>query len=713
MSNLRGNSVSVIDTATNTVTTTVPVGRFPEGIAVTPDGSTVLVVNDGDNNVSVIATATNTVTGTIAVVSLPGPVAITPDGTTAYVGGGGATPVVMPIDVATSTTGATIPASNQPFSIAIMPDGTTGYVANFVGGSVTVFDVATNTADDDDLRPAVPHPHGDRDHAGRLVRLRRRLQRQHSHPDRHRHEHARRRRSRASPGRRALRSRRTSRRRRRSRRRPPGPGHASSFDASASTDPDGTVASYVWDFGDGSPAATATTPTTTHTYAAAGTYTVTLTEVDDEGCSTARVFTGSTASCNGSSVAAVSHDVTVSDPPELSLTYGAASVPLHGSTPLTVELSNPNAAATLTGVGFDDALPAGLQIATPNGLTGACSNGTISATAGGAHLTVSGATLAAGASCTFSVDVTGVVGGSWVSMATPTANETGDGAPVSPRLDVVAPPVVAPGFGTASTTVGAATSLTLAITNPNASFALAGVGLSLTLPSGLVVATPNGLTGSCGGGTITAAAASTTVALAGATLPGGAGCSFSVQVEAVAVGGQHVSVAAGSDNGGSRSRAHGGPERRPRTVDDDAGGLPRERRLGRPRDLQRDRRHAGRPAADGHGELLRRRREHPRSDGVLERRRRQLHHVEPDQRHALDGGPLRRRRELRAVELERELGDDRGSAQPATRAACAHRRPWHLRRPRRGPHSCSATSHSITAASRGSRSRSPRRRPPR
>jgi len=145
VANLRGNSVSLIDTATNTVTATIPVGRFPEGIAVSPTAPTVYVVNDGDNNVSVIDTVTNTVTGTIAVGVVPGPVAFTPDGTKAYVGGGGATPAVSVISTSTQTVTGTFPASNQPFSIAVTPDGTTGYVANFVGGSVTVFDVATDT----------------------------------------------------------------------------------------------------------------------------------------------------------------------------------------------------------------------------------------------------------------------------------------------------------------------------------------------------------------------------------------------------------------------------------------------------------------------------------------------------------------------------------------------------------------------------------------
>ena len=76
------NTVSVIDTATNTVTATIPVGRFPFGVAVTPDGSKVYVPNIGDNTVSVISMVTGS-----PIPALPGPfsAAVTADGSKVYV----------------------------------------------------------------------------------------------------------------------------------------------------------------------------------------------------------------------------------------------------------------------------------------------------------------------------------------------------------------------------------------------------------------------------------------------------------------------------------------------------------------------------------------------------------------------------------------------------------------------------------------------------
>ncbi len=60
-------TVFVIDTATNTVSATVPMEVQSSGIAVHPAGTRVYVTNSSDDTVSVINTATNTVENTIPV----------------------------------------------------------------------------------------------------------------------------------------------------------------------------------------------------------------------------------------------------------------------------------------------------------------------------------------------------------------------------------------------------------------------------------------------------------------------------------------------------------------------------------------------------------------------------------------------------------------------------------------------------------------------
>jgi YVTN family beta-propeller protein len=85
VTNIFADSVSVIDTASNTIVATVPVGREPLGVAITPDGTHAYMTNTLSNAVSVIDTATNTVVAPVSVGSFPFGVAITPDGIHAYV----------------------------------------------------------------------------------------------------------------------------------------------------------------------------------------------------------------------------------------------------------------------------------------------------------------------------------------------------------------------------------------------------------------------------------------------------------------------------------------------------------------------------------------------------------------------------------------------------------------------------------------------------
>ena len=77
MTDASSNTVSVIDTATNTVVATIPVGDHPFGIAITPDGTRAYVTDIISRTVSVIDTATNTVVAT-SPIEEPFGIAITP-----------------------------------------------------------------------------------------------------------------------------------------------------------------------------------------------------------------------------------------------------------------------------------------------------------------------------------------------------------------------------------------------------------------------------------------------------------------------------------------------------------------------------------------------------------------------------------------------------------------------------------------------------------
>jgi hypothetical protein len=98
-------------------------------------------------------------------------------------------------------------------------------------------------------------------------------------------------------------------------------------------------------------------------------------------------------------------------PPRIAKGFGVPSISLNGSTRLGFVIHNLNTTSALSGVEFVDPLPAGLVVATPNGLTGKCGGGTIRAVPGGGKVSLTGATLAANSSCSFSVKVIGTTAG--------------------------------------------------------------------------------------------------------------------------------------------------------------------------------------------------------------------------------------------------------------------------------------------------------------
>ena len=143
--NTQAASVTPINTSTNTPGSPISVGSSPQGIAITPNGKMAYVTNSGSNSVTPISIGTNTPEPSIPLGVSPFGIAITPDGTSAYVTNVGSH-TVIPIDLATGVAGAAIPVGLAPNNLAITPDGATAYVANIVSNNVTPINIATNTA---------------------------------------------------------------------------------------------------------------------------------------------------------------------------------------------------------------------------------------------------------------------------------------------------------------------------------------------------------------------------------------------------------------------------------------------------------------------------------------------------------------------------------------------------------------------------------------
>jgi uncharacterized repeat protein (TIGR01451 family) len=248
-------------------------------------------------------------------------------------------------------------------------------------------------------------------------------------------------------------------------------------------------------------------------------------------------------------------------PPAIAKAFAPSSIAVNGTSTLTFTITNTaQGNAALTGVAFTDTLPAGLVVATPNGLSGTCGAGTVTAAAGGGSIALSGGTLAAGGSCTISVNVTATSAGTKTNNTGPiTSTESGQGGNASVDLIVTGqatPPTITKSFNPTSIALNGTTTLSFALTNPNASATLNNIGFSDTLPAGLVVATPNGLTGTCGGGTIAATTGSGTVSLSGATIAASGSCTLSVNVTGTTTGTKNNSVQVSSTNGGNGNTAN-------------------------------------------------------------------------------------------------------------------------------------------------------------
>jgi uncharacterized repeat protein (TIGR01451 family) len=225
--------------------------------------------------------------------------------------------------------------------------------------------------------------------------------------------------------------------------------------------------------------------------------------------------------------------VTVTAPgaPTIVKSFAGANVALGGAVDMSFLLTNPSA-TPVTGVAFADSLPAGLTA--PDGSTATC-GGSLTIT-GGTGLAFTGGTLAAGASCTITVTVTGAVAGVQNNTAGPiSSNESGAGGPSNTAtVAVLAPPTIGKSFGAGSISLGGTTNLDLTLANPNATVALTGVDFTDSLPSGLTA--PNGTTTPCGG-TLAISGGNLLTFTAG-TLAAGASCPISITVTGASVGTQ-------------------------------------------------------------------------------------------------------------------------------------------------------------------------------
>ena len=145
LSNEDDAKATVINPATGNIEHEIKVGLEPEGVAVSPDGSIVLVTSESTNMVHVIDTAEHKVIANILVAARPRGLAFSSDGSRAYVSSEIGNEIAI-IDTKTNKiikkTVVDVPKS-KPMAIVLSPDNKTIYMTIGRAAKVVVMDADT------------------------------------------------------------------------------------------------------------------------------------------------------------------------------------------------------------------------------------------------------------------------------------------------------------------------------------------------------------------------------------------------------------------------------------------------------------------------------------------------------------------------------------------------------------------------------------------
>jgi len=140
---------------------TIPVGPTPNFVVASPSGRQLYIASRDAGVVTVVDTAVNKVTATIPIKAGPPQfLAFSPDGRTVYVSvwnDARTIAAVAVLDTRTNAVVATIPVHTRPFLAAVSPDGKRLFVPNHDTGTVSVIDATTNKPLRDFSVPANPH----------------------------------------------------------------------------------------------------------------------------------------------------------------------------------------------------------------------------------------------------------------------------------------------------------------------------------------------------------------------------------------------------------------------------------------------------------------------------------------------------------------------------------------------------------------------------
>jgi len=159
--------MSVIDTATRRVVLTVPLGKRPRGIQVSPDKQTIYVALSGSpfappgvdettlpvadksaDGIAAVDLRTHRVVKVFPSGSDPEQFVVSPDGSRLYVANEDVGLLSL-VDVASGRVVSSLPVGGEPEGVAQSPDGSVVYVTSEEEGTVSAIDTAKKPGDPD------------------------------------------------------------------------------------------------------------------------------------------------------------------------------------------------------------------------------------------------------------------------------------------------------------------------------------------------------------------------------------------------------------------------------------------------------------------------------------------------------------------------------------------------------------------------------------
>jgi len=228
--------------------------------------------------------------------------------------------------------------------------------------------------------------------------------------------------------------------------------------------------------------------------------------------------------------------LTVAPAPQFSKQFAASPIAAGAITTLTFSIDNSASVLAASALSFNDPLPAGLVVADPPSPNSTC-DGSINAMPGSTAIAFSGGLVAAGGSCTVSIDVRALAAGTLTNITSPLSSSSGSSAAAMANIVVQSAPVplFSKTFIPDSVAVGVGSELLFQIDNSSALLDATDLAFTDAFPAGLQIADPPALNNGCGGN-VTANAGSSSLTLVNGNVLAATVCTISVQVLATTPG---------------------------------------------------------------------------------------------------------------------------------------------------------------------------------